>query len=96
MGQRDGCWLRQVTCAAKDGLPPRRRCRQLHVLKQNGDSRPPSVLYPDPVDGGGEALSLPHEGARPSRIFPVPRQPYHVRQLRLADVQQVHPQGLVL
>ena len=24
----------------------------------------------------------------------MPRQPYHVRQLRLADVQQVHPQGL--
>ena len=36
----------------------------------------------------------PTKGARPSRIFPVPRQPYHVRQLRLADVQQVHPQGL--
>ena len=37
---------------------------QLHVLKQNGDSRPPAVLNPDPVDGGGEALSLPHEGGQ--------------------------------
>ena len=37
---------------------------QRHVLKQNGDSRPPSVLNPDPVDGGGEALSLLHEGGQ--------------------------------
>ena len=37
---------------------------QRHVLEQNGDSRPPSVLNPDPVDGGGEALSLPHEGGQ--------------------------------
>ena len=37
---------------------------QLHVLKQNGDSRPPSVLNPDPVDGGGEAVALPHEGGQ--------------------------------
>ena len=40
------------------------------------------------------ALGVRTKGARPSRIFLVPRQPYHVGKPELADVQPVHPQGL--
>ena len=80
------------------------RARIIAPVTPSPPFRCPHTLHPGPsVDSGltpirsivaAKRWRCPTKGARPSRIFLVPRQPYHVRQLRLADVQQVHPQGL--